>query len=72
MTGFFMELREPAMLMLREPLKWRPHESQSTDAAYWGGVVRISVEAAVMAVERRGGVKRAQGTAQLHCRRMLS
>ncbi len=72
MTGFFMELREPVMLMLREPLKWRPHESQSTDAAYWGGVARISVEAAVMAVERRGGVKRAQGITQLNCRRMLS
>ena len=72
MTGFFMELREPVMLMLREPFKWRPHESQSTDAAYWDGVVRISVEVAVMAVERRGGVKHAQGTTQLCCRRMLS
>lgn len=72
MAGFFMELWEPVMLMLREPLKWRTHKSQSTDAAYWGGVVRSSVEAAVMAVEQRGDVKRAQGTTQLCCRRMLS
>jgi len=72
MTGFFMELREPVMLMLREPLKWRPHESQSTDAAYWGGVVRSSVEAAVMAVELRGDVKQAQRATQLYSRRTLS
>jgi hypothetical protein len=42
--------------MEREKLKWRPHESQSTEAGHRGGVARISVEGAVMALERRGNI----------------
>jgi hypothetical protein len=42
--------------MLREKLKWRPHESESTDAEHRGGLTRSSDEAAVMGVERRGWI----------------
>ena len=42
--------------MLREKLKWRPHESESTDAEHRGGLTRSSDEAAVMVVERRGWI----------------
>ena len=56
--GSFMELREPVVWMLRETPKWRKHhEGLSTDAAHWGGAVRSSVEASVMEVEQRGGVR---------------
>jgi hypothetical protein len=47
---------EPVVSMLREKLKWKPRESQSTDVRHGGGLARISVEAAVMVVERRGWV----------------
>ena len=39
--------------MLREKFKWRTHKNESTDAQHGGGSIRSSVEAAVMAVERR-------------------
>lgn len=52
-----MELREPVVLMLREPFKWTPHENQSTDARHWGGVSRSSVEIIVMMMERRSYVR---------------
>jgi hypothetical protein len=45
-------------LMRREKLKWQPHKSQSTDAGHRGGVTRISEEASVMGVERRGDTVR--------------
>jgi hypothetical protein len=32
------------VLMLREKLKWRPHESESTDAGHRGGTTRSSDE----------------------------
>jgi len=51
-----MELREPVVLMQREPFKWRPHKNLSTDARHWDGVARSSVEVAVMVMERRGYV----------------
>ena len=37
-----MELREPVVLMQREPFKWRTHKNLSTDARHWDGVARIS------------------------------
>jgi len=40
--------------MPREKSKWRPHEDESTDAEHRGGLLRISDEASVMEVERRG------------------
>jgi hypothetical protein len=40
--------------MLREKFKWRPHENESTDARHRGGATRISEEASVMEMERRG------------------
>jgi len=40
--------------MLREKSKWRTHEDESTDAEHRGGLPRISDEASVMEVERRG------------------
>ena len=40
--------------MIREKLKWRPHESESTDAGHGGGVAPISDEGSVMGLERRG------------------
>ena len=52
-----MELREPVVLMTREPFKWTPHENLSTDARHWGGVARSSVETTVIVVERRGYVR---------------
>jgi hypothetical protein len=57
-TGFSMELREPVVLMQREPFKWRTHKNLSTDARHWGGVARISDEVTVMVMERRGDVRR--------------
>ena len=44
--------------MQREKLKWKPHESQSTDAGHRGGVTRSSVEGLVMGRERRGDTVR--------------
>ena len=44
---------EPVAPMSREPLKWIPHKSQSTDAGHRGGVTRSSVEGPVMGLERR-------------------
>ncbi len=44
--------------MLREKLKWRPHESESTDAEHRGGATRSSEEVSVMGMERRGCVDR--------------
>ena len=44
--------------MLREKLKWRPHEGESTDAEHRGGTTRSSEEVPVMGVERRGCVDR--------------
>jgi RNA-directed DNA polymerase len=40
--------------MLREELKWRPHESESTDAERRGGLTRSSDEVSVIEMERRG------------------
>jgi len=40
--------------MLREPLKRKPRESQSTEARHRGGVARMSDEGAVMVLEQRG------------------
>ena len=40
--------------MLREKLKWRPHESESTDAGHRGGATRSSDEVSVMEMEQRG------------------
>ena len=51
-----MELREPVVLMQREPFKWRTHKNLSTDARHWDGVARISDEVTVMVMERRGDV----------------
>jgi len=42
--------------MIREKLKWRTHESESTDAEHRGGPTRSSVEISVMEMERRGWI----------------
>ena len=59
---------EPVASMPREKLKWKPHESLSTDAGHRGGLARSSDEVPVMGMERRGpiiqsghGVNRAIG-----------
>ena len=49
---------EPVASMLREKLKWKPHESQSTDAEHRGGWACSSVEVPVMGMERRGPITR--------------
>ncbi len=54
--GFHAELREPSTVMVRERHKLQKSEADSTDARSRGGAARSSVEAAVMAVERRGRV----------------
>ena len=47
---------EPVASMLREKLKWKTHESLSTDARHRGGWARSSVEVPVMGMERRGPI----------------
>ena len=47
---------EPVASMLREKLKWKTHESQSTDAGHRGGWACSSVEVPVMGMERRGPI----------------
>jgi len=42
--------------MIREKLKWRTHESESTDAEHRDGPTRSSVEVSVMEMERRGWI----------------
>jgi len=44
--------------MVREKLKWRSHESESTDAEHGGGPTRSSDEVSVMEMERRGWIVR--------------
>ena len=44
--------------MLREKLKWRTHESESTEAGHGGGITRSSDEVSVMGMERRGYIDR--------------
>ena len=51
-----MELREPVATMLRERHKQGNCEADSIEALHRDGRVRSSVEAAVMAAERRGSV----------------
>src|SRR5262249_25594675 len=48
--------REPVASMPREKLKWKPHESLSTDAGHRGGWARSSDEVPVMGMERRGRI----------------
>ena len=67
--GFSTELWEPVVLMRREPLKWRTHKSQSTKAEHWDGVARSSVEVAVMAMERRGYLRRSNRYSTVSYRR---
>ena len=47
---------EPDASMPREELKWKTHESQSTDARHRGGWACSSVEVPVMGMERRGPI----------------
>jgi hypothetical protein len=42
--------------MIREKLKWRTHEGESTEAGHRGGPTRSSVEVSVMEMERRGWI----------------
>ena len=44
--------------MIREKLKWRPHESESTEAGDRGGATRSSLEVSVMEMEQRGCIDR--------------
>ena len=67
--GFHVELREPVAAMLREKHKQKPCKADSIDALHRGGQARSSVEAAVMAVERRGLVIQLQSFGQLPRRR---
>ncbi len=55
--------------MQRERHKQRPCEADSIDALHRGGQARSSVEAAVIAVERRSLVNRLRTAGQLRCRR---
>lgn len=43
--------------MIKENPNCQNSEDDSTDAMYWDGATRISVEVAVMVMERRGCVK---------------
>jgi hypothetical protein len=51
---------EPVASMLREKLKWKTHESLSTDAGHRGGWACSSVEVPVMGMERRGPITRSR------------
>src|SRR6516164_875438 len=51
---------EPVASMPREKLKWKPHESLSTDAGHRGGLARSSDEVPVMGLERRGQITRSR------------
>ena len=51
---------EPVASMPREKLKWKPHESLSTDAGHRGGLARSSDEVPVMGMERRGQITRSR------------
>ena len=42
--------------MVREKLKWKTHEGESTDAGHRGGPTRSSVEVSVIGMERRGWI----------------
>jgi len=42
--------------MIREKLKWKTHEGESTDAGHRGGPTRSSIEVSVMEMERRGWI----------------
>jgi hypothetical protein len=42
--------------MLREKLKWKTHEGESTEAVHRGGTTRSSEEVPDKGMERRGGV----------------
>ena len=44
--------------MLREKLKWRTHEGESTEAGHGGGITRSSDEVSVIEMERRGYIGR--------------
>jgi hypothetical protein len=48
--------REPVVPMVREKLKWKTHESESTEAEHRGGITRSSDEVFVMGMERRGWI----------------
>ena len=50
--GSFRELREPAILMLKEKIKQGNCKVESTEAVCWGGSLCSSGEVAVMAIER--------------------
>ncbi|HIF32878.1 MAG TPA: hypothetical protein EYQ75_14620 [Planctomycetaceae bacterium] len=67
--GFHVELREPVVAMIREKHKQKPCKADSIDALHRDGQARSSVEAAVMAVERRGLVIPLQLFGQLLSRR---
>src|SRR3954464_11014958 len=56
---------EPVASMLREELKWKTHEGQSTDARHRGGWARSSVEVPVMGMERRGPITLFSSSGQL-------
>ncbi len=55
--GFYVELREPVVPMLREKHKWLNPRGESTDAEHWDGPTRTSEEGCVMRLEQRGWVK---------------
>jgi hypothetical protein len=67
--GSDVELREPVVTMLSEKHKQRNCEADSIKALHRGGQVRSSVEAAVMAAERRGLVIQLPTIDQLFYRR---
>ena len=45
------------MLMIKENPNCQNSEDDNTDAMYWDGATRSSVEVTVMVMERRGCVK---------------
>lgn len=53
-SGFYEERGNLSFGCQGRKLEWKPHETESTDAEHRGGTTRMSDEASVMEVERRG------------------
>lgn len=67
--GFYIELREPVMVMSRERHKQKTCKADSIDVPYRDGQVRSSDEGVVMTLERRDLVTRHLVNGQLFFRR---
>lgn len=52
--GFYVELQEPVVVMIREKIKCKHHKIESINAPHRDGQARSSDEISVIGVERRG------------------